>query len=188
MPKRLHVLAHMEEAISRPQRVQTRSFAMSGLEAQQRHGALEVPPVQRDQHVRVSASASFMEIRYVIILLLAVSRAYAQQKLRDEQVKETINQKLIESGEKERCGCVVRALAFVSAITDVWNVELIKTKGIDQITVDDLVDEITPKGRCTPAFLSLSYDRHLTSFVASVPDSIKADMLERIRLFLEASS
>ncbi|KAG9401876.1 Transcription and mRNA export factor eny2 [Aphanomyces cochlioides] len=48
--------------------------------------------------------------------------------------------------------------------------DLIKTKGIDQITVDDLVEEITPKGRAT------------------VPDSIKADMLERIRLFLETTS
>ncbi|RHY75633.1 hypothetical protein DYB30_013335 [Aphanomyces astaci] len=144
---------------------------MFGLEAQQRHGALEVPPVQRDQHVRVSASASFMEIRYVIILLLAVSRAYGQQKLRDEQVKETINQKLIESGEKERCGCV----------TD-------QDKGNRPNHGRRSRGRDHPERAMYACLLSLSYDRHLTSFVASVPDSIKADMLERIRLFLEASS
>ena len=43
---------------------------------------------------------------------------------------------------------------------------MIKNKGIEQITVEDLVEEITPQGRST------------------VPDTIKADMLQRIRTFL----
>ncbi|ETV97061.1 hypothetical protein H310_09886 [Aphanomyces invadans] len=100
-------------------------------------------------------------------------RAYSQQKLRDEQVKETINQKLIESGEKERLKEILRHKLIECGWRDEMRMyckDLIKTKGIDQITVDDLVEEITPKGR------------------SSVPDSVKADMLERIRLFLESSS
>ncbi|KAF0698258.1 Aste57867_11115 [Aphanomyces stellatus] len=102
-----------------------------------------------------------------------MSEAYVPQKLRDEQVKETINQKLIESGEKEKLKEILRQKLIECGWRDEMRVhckDVIKTKGIDQITVEDLVEEITPKGR------------------ASVPDSIKADMLERIRLFLESSS
>ncbi|CAK4376086.1 unnamed protein product [Aphanomyces euteiches] len=102
-----------------------------------------------------------------------MSEAYNHQRLRDEQVKETINQKLIESGEKERLKEILRQKLIECGWRDEMRAyckDLIKTKGIDQITVDDLVEEITPKGRAT------------------VPDSIKADMLERIRLFLETTS
>ena len=45
--------------------------------------------------------------------------------------------------------------------------EVIRNKGIEQITIDDLVEEITPHGR------------------AKIPDSIKADMLQRIRVFIQ---
>ena len=46
--------------------------------------------------------------------------------------------------------------------------EVIRNKGLQKITVDELVDEITPRGRAT------------------VPDEIKANMLLRIRRFLVA--
>ncbi|KAJ6866561.1 transcription and mRNA export factor SUS1-like [Populus alba x Populus x berolinensis] len=42
----------------------------------------------------------------------------------------------------------------------------IKKKGKNNVTVDDLIHVITPKGR------------------ASIPDSIKAELLQRIRSFL----
>ncbi|CAD7690234.1 unnamed protein product [Nyctereutes procyonoides] len=44
--------------------------------------------------------------------------------------------------------------------------EVIKGKGLEHVTVDDLVPEITPKGR------------------ALVPDSVKKELLQRIRTFL----
>ncbi|XP_049683486.1 transcription and mRNA export factor ENY2 isoform X2 [Accipiter gentilis] len=44
--------------------------------------------------------------------------------------------------------------------------DVIKEKGLEHVTVDDLVAEITPKGR------------------ALVPDSVKKELLQRIRTFL----
>ncbi|KAE8728957.1 Detected protein of confused Function [Hibiscus syriacus] len=46
----------------------------------------------------------------------------------------------------------------------------IKKKGRNNVTVDDLVHLITPKGR------------------ASVPDNVKADLLQRIRTFLMSAA
>ena len=45
--------------------------------------------------------------------------------------------------------------------------EVIRSKGLEKITVEDLVGEITPRGRAT------------------VPDAIKAELLQRIRKFLQ---
>ncbi|KAG8081683.1 hypothetical protein GUJ93_ZPchr0019g2683 [Zizania palustris] len=45
-----------------------------------------------------------------------------------------------------------------------------RNKGRNNVTVDDLIHVITPKGR------------------ASVPDSVKAELLQRIRSFLMSSS
>ncbi|KDO19453.1 hypothetical protein SPRG_15358 [Saprolegnia parasitica CBS 223.65] len=101
-----------------------------------------------------------------------MAESYEYRKKLDEQVKETINQRLVESGEKERLKEALRQKLTACGWRDEMRTyckELIKTKGIDQITVEDLVDEITPKGR------------------AAVPDSIKAEMLERIRTFLDAA-
>ncbi|EQC36438.1 enhancer-yellow 2 transcription factor [Saprolegnia diclina VS20] len=101
-----------------------------------------------------------------------MAESYEYRKKLDEQVKETINQRLVESGEKERLKEALRQKLTECGWRDEMRTyckELIKTKGINQITVEDLVDEITPKGR------------------AAVPDSIKADMLERIRKFLDSA-
>ena len=43
---------------------------------------------------------------------------------------------------------------------------VLREKGLDAISVDELVKEITPRGRAT------------------VPDSLKAELLQRIRKFL----
>lgn len=45
-------------------------------------------------------------------------------------------------------------------------IEIVKQKGLDNVTVDDLVAELVPRGR------------------ALVPDPIKRELLERIRAFL----
>ena len=88
-------------------------------------------------------------------------------------MRATINQKLTETGEKERLKEVLRQKLVESGWRDEMKAyckEVIKNKGIDQITVEDLVEEITPKGRAT------------------VPESIQADMLQRIRGFLQENS
>uniref|UniRef100_A0A5B7BE91 Transcription and mRNA export factor ENY2 n=1 Tax=Davidia involucrata TaxID=16924 RepID=A0A5B7BE91_DAVIN len=97
---------------------------------------------------------------------------------RDDQEKEPtlqeiINIKLIESGEKERLMELLR-----ERLTECgWKDEMkalcrafIKKKGRNNVTVDDLVHVITPKGR------------------ASIPDSIKAELLQRIRTFLVSAA
>ena len=48
--------------------------------------------------------------------------------------------------------------------------QVIRRKGLEKVTVEELVAEITPKGR------------------SSVPEDIKADLLQRIRKFLQSTS
>ncbi|KAK9276785.1 hypothetical protein L1049_006321 [Liquidambar formosana] len=94
---------------------------------------------------------------------------------RDQEptLQEIINIKLIESGEKERlkellrerlieCGWRDEMKALCRAFT--------RKKGRNNVTVDDLVHVITPKGR------------------ASIPDSVKAELLQRIRSFLASAA
>ncbi|KAK3036443.1 hypothetical protein RJ639_030042 [Escallonia herrerae] len=98
--------------------------------------------------------------------------------LTDDQAKvptlqEVINIKLIESGEKEQLMELVR-----EKLTECgWKDEMeticrayIKKQGRKNVTLDELVRVITPKGR------------------ASIPDSIKAELLQRIRTFLVSAA
>ncbi|KAH9615521.1 hypothetical protein KSS87_019240 [Heliosperma pusillum] len=111
-------------------------------------------------------------------------------------LQEKINIKLIESGEKERLMDLLRERLVECGWKDEMNSlcrlsmnekhqahlkacvvhaimrhrQLVKKKGRDNVTVDDLVHVITPKGR------------------ASVPDSVKAELLKRIWSFLNAAA
>ncbi|CAK9143308.1 unnamed protein product [Ilex paraguariensis] len=98
--------------------------------------------------------------------------------VRDDQEKEPtlqeiINIKLIESGEKERLMELLRERLVECG----WKDEMkslcrafVKKKGRNNVTVDDLVHVVTPKGR------------------ASIPDSVKAELLQRIRTFLVSTT
>ncbi|XP_074581857.1 transcription and mRNA export factor ENY2 [Curcuma longa] len=86
-------------------------------------------------------------------------------------IPEIINIKLIESGEKEKLMELLRERLIECG----WRDEMrslcrayAKKKGRNNVTVDDLVHVITPKGR------------------ASVPDSVKAELLQRIQSFLKS--
>uniref|UniRef100_A0A672Z4F2 Transcription and mRNA export factor ENY2 n=1 Tax=Sphaeramia orbicularis TaxID=375764 RepID=A0A672Z4F2_9TELE len=117
---------------------------------------------------------------------------------KDSQMRAAINQKLIEMGERERLKELLRAKLVecgwkdqlkahckgtecVSALAKyvclcLWEVflksgqllcaDVIREKGLEHVTVEDLVTEVTPKGR------------------ALVPDSVKKELLQRIRAFL----
>ncbi|CAM5108393.1 unnamed protein product [Natator depressus] len=104
---------------------------------------------------------------------------------KDAQMRATINQKLIETGERERLKELLRAKLIECGWKDQLKAhckvifisqedksksskqrDVIKEKGLEHVTVDDLVAEITPKGR------------------ALVPDSVKKELLQRIRTFL----
>ena len=118
-----------------------------------------------------------------------MSDAGAQErKQKDDAVRTTIMQKLVETGEKERlkellrqklieCGwrdelkeyCKgARALLAPRKMT-CFCAEVIRSKGLEKITVDELVAEITPRGRAT------------------VPDEVKTELLQSIRKFLQAT-
>ncbi|KAL9659547.1 hypothetical protein QQ045_024354 [Rhodiola kirilowii] len=87
--------------------------------------------------------------------------------------QEMISIKLIESGEKERLMELLRERLIECGWKDDMKAqcrEFVKKKGRKNVTVDDLIHAITPKGR------------------ASVPDSVKAELLQRIRTFLVQAS
>ncbi len=59
---------------------------------------------------------------------------------------------------------------------------MIKQKGADNITVEELVEEITARGRgLFNFFLSV---HSLSLCTANVPPDVKAELLQRIRRFL----
>ncbi|CAK9137348.1 unnamed protein product [Ilex paraguariensis] len=95
-----------------------------------------------------------------------------EEQDRQPNLQEVINMKLIESGEKER----LKELLRERLIECGWRDEMkslcrafTRKKGRNNVTLDDLVHVITPKGR------------------ASVPDSVKAELLQRIRSFLASA-
>ncbi|MBA0605938.1 hypothetical protein Godav_018465 [Gossypium davidsonii] len=97
----------------------------------------------------------------------------AEDQGKEPTLQEIINIKLIESGEKERLMELLRERLIDCG----WKDEMkalcrahVKKKGRNNVTVDDLVHLITPKGR------------------ASVPDSVKAELLQRIRTFLMSAA
>jgi len=98
---------------------------------------------------------------------------YGDTKLQNTQLRATINQKLIESGEREKLKDLLRTRLIECGWRDQLKIhckEIVRQKGLENITVDDLVTEITPKGR------------------ALVPDQVKKELLQRIRTFLSQQS
>ncbi|KAF0927770.1 hypothetical protein E2562_036196 [Oryza meyeriana var. granulata] len=96
-----------------------------------------------------------------------------EEPQKELSLREIINVKLVESGEKEKLMELLRERLVECG----WRDEMkalcrayARKKGRNNVTVDDLIHVITPKGR------------------ASVPDSVKAELLQRIRSFLMSSS
>mmetsp|Transcript_36811 Transcript_36811/g.124553 ORF Transcript_36811/g.124553 Transcript_36811/m.124553 type:complete len:102 (+) Transcript_36811:47-352(+) len=98
--------------------------------------------------------------------------AQAERKQKDDAVRTTIMQKLVETGEKERLKELLRQKLVECGWRDElkeYCKEVIRSKGLEKITVDELVAEITPRGRAT------------------VPDEVKTELLQSIRKFLQAT-
>jgi len=88
----------------------------------------------------------------------------------DAQLRSTIQTKLEQSGEYDRLKAELRQKLIDSGWRDnlkEFTMDLIRQKGDAQMTVEQLTQEITPRGRST------------------VPDDIKAELLQRIRNFVE---
>ncbi|KAL1527754.1 hypothetical protein AB1Y20_009139 [Prymnesium parvum] len=91
----------------------------------------------------------------------------------DATLRNTIQTKLEQSGEYERLKADLRQKLIDSGWRDdlkEFTMDLIRQKGDLQLTVEQLTEEITPRGRST------------------VPDDIKAELLQRIRNFVETQS
>ncbi|KAL8474865.1 hypothetical protein ACS0TY_031328 [Phlomoides rotata] len=88
---------------------------------------------------------------------------------KEPTLHQIVNIKLMESGEKERLMELVRERLVECGWKDEMRAlcrAFVKKNGRDNVTVDDLVRAITPKGR------------------ASIPDSVKAELLQKIQTFL----
>ncbi|VVB14221.1 unnamed protein product [Arabis nemorensis] len=88
-------------------------------------------------------------------------------------LREIINIKLVESGEKENLMELVRDRLVESGWKDEMRIacrEHVKKKGRKNVTVDELIRVITPKGR------------------ASVPDYVKEELLNRIQNFIVSAA
>merc|ERR1712010_59900 len=88
---------------------------------------------------------------------------------REAELRASINQKLSETGEKERLKELLREKLLESGWREALKKhcsDVIREKGLDEITLEGLVDEITPHARDT------------------VPDHVKMELLRRIRKFL----
>eukprot|EP01114_Cavostelium_apophysatum_P017018 TRINITY_DN4963_c0_g1_i1.p1 TRINITY_DN4963_c0_g1~~TRINITY_DN4963_c0_g1_i1.p1 ORF type:complete len:108 (-),score=1.29 TRINITY_DN4963_c0_g1_i1:3-326(-) len=95
------------------------------------------------------------------------------RKQKDAQIRATINQKLVESGERERIKDMLRTKLVECGWRDELKQhcrDLIKQRGLENVTVEDLVVETTPKGR------------------ALVPQAVKAEVLQKIRKFMATAS
>ena len=83
-------------------------------------------------------------------------------------MKNAINSKLNENFERDRLMELLRTRLKECGWRDTLTQEckdIIKEKGLDKVTVDDLVTEITPKAR------------------ELVPDEVKRELLDRIRSY-----
>ncbi|CAF0810338.1 unnamed protein product [Brachionus calyciflorus] len=89
---------------------------------------------------------------------------------KEQQMRASINAKLIETGERERLKEALQQKLIECGWRDQVKAHFVKEKGLDNITVEDLVLEMVPKGR------------------ALVPDSVKKELLMKIRQFLAAQS
>lgn len=92
---------------------------------------------------------------------------------RQQRLKNQAQQRLIESGERERLVQLLQTRLLECGWRDqvVANCkEVVREKGIDNITVDTLVDHVTPKAR------------------ADVPDNVKRELLQRIKAFLSSQN
>mmetsp|Transcript_36444 Transcript_36444/g.114246 ORF Transcript_36444/g.114246 Transcript_36444/m.114246 type:complete len:109 (-) Transcript_36444:274-600(-) len=103
---------------------------------------------------------------------LAARDLQEETRRKDEAVRQSIMERLSETGEKDRLKELLREKLVECGWRDElkeYCKEVIRSKGLEKITVDELVEEITPRGRAT------------------VPDNIKTELLQRIRRFLQTT-
>uniref|UniRef100_A0A8C6WI02 Transcription and mRNA export factor ENY2 n=1 Tax=Neogobius melanostomus TaxID=47308 RepID=A0A8C6WI02_9GOBI len=84
---------------------------------------------------------------------------------KDSQMRAAINQKLIEMGERERLKELLRAKLVECGWKDQLKAhckDVIIEKGLEHVTVEDLVTEVTPKGRGNSVTVLHDFNRQIT--------------------------
>lgn len=92
-----------------------------------------------------------------------------EKRIRANQIRNQINERLDETGHREKLKEMLRARLIESGWRDEVKdkcKEVIENKGLEKITVADLVEEMTPYARST------------------VPENIKIDLLAELRAFI----
>eukprot|EP00469_Lotharella_globosa_P004636 CAMPEP_0167803086 /NCGR_PEP_ID=MMETSP0111_2-20121227/19564_1 /TAXON_ID=91324 /ORGANISM="Lotharella globosa, Strain CCCM811" /LENGTH=99 /DNA_ID=CAMNT_0007699363 /DNA_START=14 /DNA_END=310 /DNA_ORIENTATION=+ len=92
-----------------------------------------------------------------------------QKDLEELEVRSKIEEKLVESGEKEKLIDLLRKRLIESGWRDQLKKhcqEIIKAKGTEKITIEDLVKDIMPRGKAT------------------VPEKVKEEIMEKLAKFL----
>mmetsp|Transcript_29858 Transcript_29858/g.41993 ORF Transcript_29858/g.41993 Transcript_29858/m.41993 type:complete len:117 (-) Transcript_29858:28-378(-) len=95
------------------------------------------------------------------------------RKQKEAQIKSAIQQKLTETGENEKWKEFLRSKLVDCGWRDEMKnfcKDIIKAKGVENVTVEDLVAEMTPKGRST------------------IPPEIRTELLTKIRTYLATVS
>lgn len=83
-----------------------------------------------------------------------------ERQKRDDQIRESIMTKLVETGEKDRLKEMLRERLVQCGWRDELKEhakEAIRRKGLEKVTVEELVAEITPHGRGESAFVFFFY-------------------------------
>ncbi|KAK3917358.1 Transcription and mRNA export factor ENY2 [Frankliniella fusca] len=83
--------------------------------------------------------------------------------------KRAVNQHLTIEGDKEKFKELLRRRLIECGWRDELRVlcrDTIREKGVNNVTVDEIVEEVTPKGR------------------ALVPDTVKKELLQKIKTYL----
>ncbi|RLN46432.1 hypothetical protein BBJ28_00008405 [Nothophytophthora sp. Chile5] len=129
-----------------------------------------------------------------------------------ERLKELLRLKLVESGWRDEMKLYCKGIrswnSYATLIQETrssfvcWyldgDAEVIRNKGIDQVTVEDLVEEMTPKGRGklleSVGHMAKRKDSDSVPAsgsdlgcvaIASVPEGVKNELLEKIKAFIE---
>ena len=92
-----------------------------------------------------------------------------EKRIRANQIRNQINERLEETGERNKLKELLRARLIESGWRDQLKIkckEIIENKGLEKITVSQLVEEITPYARST------------------VPENIKSQLLSELRSFI----
>lgn len=116
-----------------------------------------------------------------------MSDAQEERAKRDEQIRETIMAKLVETGEKDKLKDMLRERLQQCGWRDElkeYCKEVIRKKGLERVTVEELVADITPQGRGMFPVSALSpfKCKHMPDFVLFCLLSLQLPFPRKLKL------